>query len=36
MASRNEEASEALRGHLRHTLEALSNIGTILEPWIRT
>ncbi|MFK4441850.1 DNA-binding GntR family transcriptional regulator [Caballeronia udeis] len=29
---RNEEASEALRAHLRHTLDALSNISNILKP----
>ncbi|WP_429437403.1 GntR family transcriptional regulator [Paraburkholderia sp. GAS33] len=29
---RNDEASEALREHLRHTLEALSRISSILEP----
>jgi len=35
MASRNDVGSEALRGHLRRGLEALSNIGTIPKPWIR-
>ncbi|MGF6533805.1 DNA-binding GntR family transcriptional regulator [Paraburkholderia sp. GAS206C] len=29
---RNDEASEALREHLRHTLEALSRISSVLEP----
>lgn len=29
---RNDEASEALREHLRHTLDALSRISSILEP----
>ncbi|AME28439.1 GntR family transcriptional regulator [Burkholderia sp. PAMC 26561] len=29
---RNEEASEELRAHLRHTLDALSNISNILKP----
>ena len=29
---RNDEASEALREHLRHTFEALSRISSILEP----
>ena len=29
---RNDEASAALREHLRHTLEALSSISSILEP----
>ena len=29
---RNDEASEALREHLRHTLEALSSISSTLEP----
>ena len=29
---RNEEASEALREHLQHTLDALSRIGNILKP----
>ena len=29
---RNEEASEELRAHLRHTLDALSNISNILRP----
>jgi hypothetical protein len=29
---RNEEASEAMRQHLLHTLDALSRISQILEP----
>ena len=29
---RNEEASEALREHLQHTLDALARIGNILKP----
>lgn len=29
---RNEEASQAMRGHLLHTLDALSRISQILEP----
>jgi DNA-binding GntR family transcriptional regulator len=29
---RNDEASEALREHLRHTLDALAKITGILQP----
>lgn len=32
LRERNEEASEALRQHLLHTLDALSRISEILEP----